>query len=139
MVSEYAKPLPVPDLDSQPFWDRCKAHELSAQRCDACGRYRWPPQAFCPHCYSWQFSWMRLPETGTVCSFVVVHYVSIPAFEPDVPYVVAHITIDGTEDQVVMISNVIGCRWEDAKVGMPVRVIFEDVTQEVTLPKFRPV
>ena len=81
---------------------------------------------------------MKLGETGTVYSFVVVHYVSIPAFQDDVPYVVAHITLDGTADQVRMISNVIECPWQEVRVGMPVRLIFEDVTPEVTLPKFRP-
>jgi hypothetical protein len=69
---------------------------------------------------------------------VVVHYVSIPAFQDDVPYVVAHITLDGTDNRVTMISNVIECPWQEVKVGMPVRVVFEDVTPEVTLPKFRP-
>jgi uncharacterized OB-fold protein len=137
-MAEYAKPLPVPDVDSQPFWDTCKAHELSAQRCRSCGEFRWPPQAFCPSCYSWECDWTALEETGTVVSFVVVHYVAIAAFEPDVPYVVAHIVIDGTNDRVVMISNVIGCSWPEVRVGMRVRAVFEDVTPEVTLPKFRP-
>ena len=59
-MADYTKPLPIPDLDSQPFWDRCKAHELSAQRCHDCGKFRWPPQAFCPHCYSWKFDWTKL-------------------------------------------------------------------------------
>ena len=138
MMADYTKPLPIPDLDSQPFWDRCKAHELAAQRCHDCGKFRWPPQAFCPHCYSWKFEWTELAETGTVYSFVVVHYVSIPAFQDDIPYVVAHITVDDTDDQVRLISNVIECPWQAVKVGMPVRVVFEDVTAEVTLPKFRP-
>jgi uncharacterized OB-fold protein len=137
-MAEYAKPLPVADVDSQPFWDGCKAHELSAQRCRDCGKFRWPPQAFCPHCYSWNFDWTKLAETGVVASFVIVHYVSIPAFQEDVPYVVAHITLDGTDEQITMISNVIGCPAQDVRVGMRVRVVFEDVTADVTLPKFRP-
>ena len=63
---------------------------------------------------------------------------SIPAFEGDVPYVVAHITLDNTDDQITMISNVIQCPWQEVRIGMPVRLVFEDVTSEVTLPKFRP-
>jgi hypothetical protein len=69
---------------------------------------------------------------------VVVHYVGIAAFLPDVPYVIAHITIDGTEERVRLVSNVIGCSWQEVKVGMQVRVVFDDVTPEITLPKFRP-
>jgi uncharacterized OB-fold protein len=138
-MSGYTKPLPVPDVDSQQFWDSCKAHQLSAQRCAICKKFRWPPQAFCPDCYSWKFDWTKLSETGTVASFVVVHYVSIPAYQEDVPYVVAHITLDNTDNHITIISNVIGCPWEQVRVGMPVRVVFDDVTPEITLPKFRPI
>src|SRR3954449_12040993 len=116
-MADYSKPLPVPDIDSQPFWDKCKAHELTAQRCRDCGNFRWPPQAFCPYCYSWKCEWTKLHETGTVYSFVVVHYVSIAAFEADVPYVVAHITVDGTDERVRMISNVIEYPWQEVRIG----------------------
>lgn len=138
MAVEYAKPLPAPDLDTQEFWDGCKEHELRAQRCTACATFRWPPQGICPECYSWDFEWVKLPETGKLYSYVVVHYVAVPAFADDVPYVVAHITIDGTDDRVRITSNVVGCPWEEVRVGMPVRVFFEDVTPEFALPKFRP-
>ena len=56
----------------------------------------------------------------------------------DAPYVVAHVTIDGTDDRVRVISNVIDVPWEKVHVGMRVRVRFEDVTPEITLPKFAP-
>ena len=137
-MNAYAKPLPHTDVDSQPFWDACKLHELRAQRCADGQHFRWPPQAFCPECYSWKFEWARLAETGKVETFVVVHYAAVAAFQPDLPYVVAHIAIDGTDGKVQVIGNVIGCRWEDVKVGMSVQAVFEDVTPEVTLAKFKP-
>ncbi len=80
---------------------------------------------------------MKLGETGTVYSFVVVHYVSIPAFQDDVPYVVAHITIDGTDRSDNDDQQRDRMPWQEVRVGMPVRLVFEDVTPEVTLPKFR--
>jgi len=138
MAVDYAKPLPAPDLDTQGFWDGCKEHELRAQRCTACGQFRWLPQGICPECHSWDFEWAKLPETGRIASYVVVHHVTVPAFRDEVPYVVAQITMDGTNGRVRLTSNVAGCSWEDVKVGMPVRVFFEDVTPEITLPKFRP-
>jgi uncharacterized OB-fold protein len=82
---------------------------------------------------------VKLLETGTIVSYVVVHYVSVPAFAEDVPYAIAHIAIDGTDGNVELTSNVIDIPWEQIDIGMPVRVVFEDVTPEVTLPKFRPV
>jgi hypothetical protein len=64
--------------------------------------------------------------------------VSVQAFADDVPYVVANVSMDGTDGKVIFLSNVIGIPWEQVKVGMPVEVVFEDVTEEITLPKFKP-
>jgi uncharacterized OB-fold protein len=137
-TTTYAKPLPVPNPETQPFWNACKNHEFRAQKCTRCGKFRWPPAGLCPHCRSWDSEWTKLPGTGTVYSYVAVHYVSVPAFADDVPYVIAHITMDGTDGNVIFLSNVIGMPWEEVNVGMPVEVVFEDVTDEITLPKFRP-
>lgn len=137
-MSEYAKPVPVPDHDTRPFWDACKGHELRAQRCKACRRFRWPPQGFCPSCYSWEHEWALLSGHGTVKSFSVVHHSAVPSFKEDLPYVVAVIALEGTDDHVDIASNIVGCPWEDVKVGMPVEVMFDDVSAEATLPRFRP-
>lgn len=137
-MSPYDKPLPAPDRDTQPFWDACRSHELRAQRCTACGRFRWPPRTFCPACYSSEHEWALLSGRGAVYSFSVVHHVTAAAFKEDAPYVVALVTLEGTDDHVQLITNVVDCPWDQVKVGMPVEVVFEDVTPEATLPKFRP-
>jgi uncharacterized OB-fold protein len=67
-----------------------------------------------------------------------VHQVILPAFSNDAPYVIAQILLDGCENRVRITSNVIGCPWEEVKVGMRVRVVFDDVTPEAALPKFCP-
>jgi uncharacterized OB-fold protein len=137
-MREYPKPVPVPDLDTQPFWDACSQHELRAQRCTGCGSFRWPPQGFCPHCYAWEHEWSLLSGRGTVKSFSVVHHSAVPSFKDDLPYVVAVITVEGTDDRVNITSNVVGCPWEEVKVGMPVEVVFNDLSSDATLPQFRP-
>ena len=52
------------------------------------------------------------------------------------PYVYALIEL---EEGPIIGSNVIGCDVKDVKIGMPVEVVYEDITEEYTLPKFRPV
>ena len=138
-VKELQKPVPLPDHDTQPFWDGCKEHVLKGQRCTACGRFRWPPQAFCPKCYSWEHEWVPLSGRGVVKAFSVVHHSAVPSFKNDLPYVVAVIELDGTDHRVNFTSNVIGCPWEDVKVGMTVEVVFKDLNEEAALPLFRPV
>jgi uncharacterized protein len=139
VTDDYAKPLPTPDPDTRPFWDACRAHELRAPRCSACGRFRWPPRPLCPHCRTWDFQWVALPGTGEVYSYVVVHYSAVPVFAAEMPYVVARITLDGTDDAVRLTSNIIGCPPDSVTKGMRVAVVFEDATPDVTLPKFRPI
>jgi uncharacterized OB-fold protein len=76
--------------------------------------------------------------TGTVYSFIVVHQATLPGFGQEVPYVVAWIELSEQEG-LKMVSNVIGCKPQEVTVGMPVEVAFDEVTPEITLPKFRPV
>jgi uncharacterized protein len=35
-------------------------------------------------------------------------------------------------------TNVVGCAPDAVRIGMRVEVVFDDVTTEITLPKFRP-
>jgi uncharacterized OB-fold protein len=137
-MADYTKPLPAPDPDSQPYWEAARARELQAQKCSTCGRFRFPPQGFCPNCCSWDFAWTKLAETGTVESYVVVHQATNPAFADMAPYTVAKVAIDGCDGHVVITGNLTDVPWEEVKVGMKVRAWFDEVTPEVTLPKFRP-
>jgi uncharacterized protein len=132
----YAKPLPAIDEENKPFWDYAKNHELRMQKCNECHNIYYPPSSLCPHCHSWSGSeWTKLSGKGAVYSFIVARRATNPAFAKEVPYVVAIIE---TEEGGRLISNVVGCKPDEVKVGMPVEVVFDDVTPEVTLPKFRP-
>ncbi|MBI3078993.1 MAG: Zn-ribbon domain-containing OB-fold protein [Deltaproteobacteria bacterium] len=127
--------MPVPSKLSEPFWAACKRHELRVQRCQRCGAYRFPPAILCPECLSLETEWTGLGGRGRVFSYVVYHRLYHPAFEADLPYAVALIEL---EEGVRMIANVVGIAPEKVTCDMPVEVVFEDVTPEVTLPKFRP-
>jgi len=43
------------------------------------------------------------------------------------------------EEGVQLMSNIVGCKPEQVKCDMEVEVVFEDVTDEITLPKFKPI
>lgn len=139
MTTEYLKPLPQSDPDSAPFWDACREHRLVAQCCTQCGTFRWPPRGVCPKCHSWDTEWKVLSGRGVIESYVVVHRSFHRGFDNEIPYVIADIALDGTDEKVVVLFNVVGIDWEKVHVGMPVAVEFDDVTDEITLPKFRPI
>ena len=72
---------------------------------------------------------------GTVYTWTVFHQVYHPAFAGDVPYAVVAVEL---EEGLRMVTNLVDCQIEDIVAGMPVEVVFDDVTEQVSLPKFRP-
>ena len=127
--------LPVVDEEDAPFWAAARAHELRMQRCNSCGELWWPPGSVCPECWAEDFEWVELSGHGVVNSWVVFHRPYWPDVEDEVPYVVAEIEI---EEGPRYIATVVGVAPDELSRGMPVDVVFRDVTDEVTLPEFGP-
>ena len=134
-MTTYAKPLPIVNEDTAPFWEYCKKHELRMQKCAQCGHIRFPPGIVCPECLSMEAEWARLSGKGKVYSFGIFQRAYHEGFKNDIPYAVAIIELD---EGPHMTSNVTGCKLEDIKIDMPVEVYFEDITDEFALPKFKP-
>ena len=79
---------------------------------------------------------MKVSGKGIVYSMSVVHQNSSPGFKDEGPYVLAYVTLN---EGVLMLTNVIGAADPyDVKIGTPVEVVFEDATEEITVPKFKP-
>ena len=135
MTTEYQKPLPEITEETKEYWEGCKRHELRMQRCKECGTYVWYPQPMCHNCNSMNLEWTRVSGKGMVYSYTIIHHPTGRAWESEVPYAVVLVELP---EGVRMVSNLVDCRQEDVKIGMPVEVVFDDVTQEITLPKFRP-
>lgn len=134
-MTEYKKPLPHITALSKPYWDATKKHELRLQRCGKCNRFWYPPSFACPFCWSKEFDWAKLSGRGKVNSWVVFHRAYYEGFQEQVPYNVVEVQL---EEGPRLISNLVGVKNEGIRPGMPVEVVFDDVTAEVTLPKFRP-
>lgn len=131
---EYNKPLPEITPDNEPFWDACKRHELSLQKCQNCGHLRLP-SPICPKCLSMNSDWARVSGLGKVYTWVVMYQRYHAGFAEELPYNVAIVEL---EEGPRLITNIVGCSNENLRIGMEVEVVFEDVTEEVTLPKFKP-
>ena len=131
----YKKPLPRVDEESRGWWEALARHELYFQRCRDCGTKRFYPRALCPRCLSSATEWVRASGRATVYSFTVTYQNQAPGFREELPYVLAIVELD---EGVRMMTNVVGCAPDAVRVGMPVEVVFDDVTAEVTLPKFQP-
>ena len=132
--SSRTRPLPVPTDFSRPFWEGTRAGRLLVPKCGDCAFYRWTPQPACPRCLSEDFECAEVSGRGEIYSFSVVHRSSDPIVFPD-PYVVAVIRL---EEGPSMLSTIVDCPSEEVRVGMPVEVTFEKVSDDITLYPFRP-
>jgi uncharacterized OB-fold protein len=134
--AEYKKPLPnLNNPRTKPFWEAAKRHELRFQRCPNCGYYRYPPALRCPECLAENDDWAQVSGRGKIWSFNVYHHNYAKAFESELPYNTALVEL---EEGPRLITNIVGISNEDLRCEMPVEVYFDDVTDEVTLVKFKP-
>ena len=136
-MSDYSGPLPVPTPETRPFWDAARRHELHLQQCEACGRHVFYPRAICPHCFGGPLTWRRVSGRGTLHTFTVVMR-GQKGFPLPTPYVLA--VVELAEGPRLM-TNLVGVSADPAaiRIGLPVEVVFDDVTPEVALPRFRPI
>jgi uncharacterized OB-fold protein len=130
----YEKPLPTIDAWNKPFWEATRKHELRLQSCADCGHWWYPPSRICPNCLSRDVEWKLASGLGTVWSRSRFHHLYYKAFEKDLPYNIAMVQLD---EGPMFISSV-QVPWEQLEIGMRVKVVFEDVTDEVALVRFAP-
>jgi len=138
MVMEYIPGIPLlrprVDLDNQGFWEAAKQHKLVFQRCKDCGLLVHRPRPMCPRCNSMEKEWV--PSTGKGIVYSWVNFVYANAAYPGikVPYTVVVVEMS---EGVRIISNLHDVKPEEVYVGMPVEVVFDDVADDLTLPKFK--
>jgi hypothetical protein len=130
----YHRPLPRRRGFGAEFYNFCKQHELRFQRCEGCGTWRHVPRDMCAKCGSPQWEWAKSSGKGKVFSWTTVMQPMMPQFADAIPYSPVVIELD---EGVRMVSWLVDVPPGEIRIGLPVEVLFEDVTPEVTLPKFR--
>jgi len=129
------KPIPPMTAWSAPYWKAARDGKLMIQQCADCGRNTFYPRVVCPFCFSDRLNWIESSGRGTVYSFSVVENNAPSAFMHDAPFVIAIVRLG---EGVQMMTNIVGCDPKEVRCEMPVEVVFERLTDDVTLPKFKP-
>jgi uncharacterized OB-fold protein len=128
-------PRPTVDVWNRPFWAATAEHRLSVQRCSGCQTLRYPAGPSCPECLSADSDWVDLSGRGEVQSWVVFHQNNFGGLAEAIPYNVVLVRL---EEGVRFISNVVGVPNGDIRIGMPVQVTFDDVSDGYAIPRFIP-
>ena len=127
-------PLPQPTPESRPFFDALKEHRLLIQRCRDCEDAYYYPRPFCPSCLSSSVEWEEASGRGKLYSFVINHRAA-PGFVA--PYIIAVVELD---EGPRMMTNLVGVEPDPdlVRCEMRVEIVFDDVDDDFTLPRFRP-
>jgi uncharacterized OB-fold protein len=132
---------PIPAPISQPewdfYWEKAKQRELWLMRCKDCNQAYFYPRPICPNCFSRNTEWFQSSGKGTLYAFAIVHRPPTPAFQDKVPFVTAYVELEGG---VRFPTNLVDVEPdpEHVKIGMACEVVFEDLSDSITLPKFKP-
>lgn len=135
---ELERPLPQPITpEAQPYWNGLKEGKLMLPKCDDCGKAHFYPRIVCPHCHSRNISWIQASGKGKLFSFQIAHRSLNPAFKVKLPCVLAMIEL---EEGPRIMSNLINIDPDPdvVKCDMPVEIVFEKQTDDITLALFQP-
>ena len=130
-----AMPSPMADNITLPWWQHAAEHRLVVQRCTACGATRIPPSPVCATCRSEESEWQEVTGRGEVYTFTAVHRAIAP--DQPLPTVIAVISLEGSGGLRIM-SNLVDVDPEKIEIGMPVEVVWEDMIEDLAVPRFRP-
>ena len=103
------------------------------RHCNSTGTAYFYPRDISPFSFSRDTSWIK----GTIYTFAIVHRGPTPPFRDRTPYVPIIVEL---EEGARMPSNLVECDPdpEKIKVGMAVEVVFQAISDEITIPYFRP-
>ena len=133
---DYTLPIPTADEASEPFFRGARERKLMLLRCTGCGRHRLPGRERCADCWSTNAEWVQASGRGKLYTFGIMHQQYHPAFAGAIPYNFALVEL---EEGPRLVTSIVDCPNEELRVDMPVQAVFDDVSEETTLVRFRPV
>jgi uncharacterized OB-fold protein len=125
-----------PDAWSEPFWLATREHHLVIPQCTKCSTFRFPPSPFCNVCSHQEVDLVRVSGEGSVYTYTVARHAVVSMLADNIPYVVAAIELDDAPG-IRMIVNIVESDPDAVRIGSRVSVVWDDVNDEVTVPRFR--
>jgi uncharacterized protein len=130
----------LPDIDNvewASYWEGTRQGEVRFPKCQDCHQFHWYPVARCPFCHSANLKWQALTGQPRLYTWTCIRTSLTQLFAIRGSYIVAMIEFDDAPD-LYLTSNLVECRPEEAKIGMPLELVFQKIDDKITMPLFRP-
>ena len=131
-----ARPMPVPDDVSKPFWDACNERRLVIQNCVSCDRLQYPPEKACSSCDSEEMEWVEVSGKGRINGYAVVYDSRIRRWQTEQPYNIAVVELQ-EDPTITFFSNLSGIAIDEVPVGAEVQVEFEETENGQLIHEWR--
>ena len=137
MIDPHAgKQFPRITVETEAYWQGCQDQRLLIQRCINCDQLQFYPRSICTACMSEDLEWKQASGRGIVRTYTVIRHPVSNAYAGEVPYVLALIRL---EEGPTMMSVLTECDLASVETGMAVEVVFEQWSDDIAIPKFRPI
>src|SRR5499426_2729117 len=136
---EAERPLPTPITpEAKPYWDGAREGKLMIPKCQSCGKAFLYPRVLCPACSSRDITWIQASGRGRLYSFEIAHQILNKAFKVKTPVILAMVEL---EEGPRMLTNLVNVAPDPKalRCDMPVEVVFEKLSDQISLPLFQPV
>lgn len=134
MAERTIRLLPALTPENQHFWTGGAQGELRFLRCARCRHLIHPPAPVCPECLSRELEVAAVSGRGIVHTYTVNHQPWYPGMAT--PFVIAIVELT-EQPGLRLTTNLVNCGVDQVKIGMPVRVLFEN-HDPVWIPLFEP-
>lgn len=133
------RPVPLATMETRPFWEALRRHELQLPRCARCGRLHYPPPPRCPECLDSELVWTTLSGRGRLASWTTIHTNLSDGIPP--PFVIGEVEPE-EQPGLVLVALVVGTPSAELRHGMEVEIGFStqpapDGQEPAVYPEFR--
>ncbi|NVM52928.1 MAG: Zn-ribbon domain-containing OB-fold protein [Candidatus Helarchaeota archaeon] len=120
----------------QSYVDFLNQKKLMGSKCKDCGNVDLPPRIICSKCFKSNLEWVEVEGKGKLASFTTIHigssFMNAKGYSPKNPYCFGTVDLDSGVALAVHIKGVNESDPESIKIGMRLKVAYEDGTELFT-------
>jgi uncharacterized OB-fold protein len=120
-------------VETAPFWEAAQRRELVIQYCRDSGKYQHYPRPVSIYTGKRNLEWRKVSGKGKIYAHTTIR-IPGPGLEGRLPLPVATVEL---EEGVRMIANIVETDPAEIKIGAPVEVAWDNITEDFVNPAFK--